>query len=124
MEHCGYGELQDEMIRDRIVVGLQDAILSEKLQLEPDLTLESAISKVRQSEMIKQQQPTVRGTEQKVEAIRNKKSANFRRRGNDPPKQLTKNSIDRRCETEVCSRCGKTGHSQQHRDCPAKQATC
>ena len=31
VKHCGYGELQDEMIRDRIVVGLQDAALSEKL---------------------------------------------------------------------------------------------
>ena len=71
------------MIRDCIVVGLQDAVLSEKLQLECDLTLESAISKVQQSKMIKQQQPMVRGTEQKVEAISNKKNANFRKCKND-----------------------------------------
>lgn len=32
-EHCGYGDLQDEMIRDRIVVGIRDAVLSEKLQI-------------------------------------------------------------------------------------------
>ena len=107
-EHCSYGELQDEMISDRIVVGLQDAVLSEKLQLEPYSTLESAISKVKQSEMIKQQQPTVGGTEQKVEATSNKKSANFRKHVNDLPKQITKNVSDRRRETQVCSRCGKT----------------
>ena len=105
-------------------MGLKDAVLSEKLQLEPNLTLESTISKVRQFEMIKQQQSMVRGTEQKVEAISNKKSANFRRRGNTLSKHFTKNSTDRRCETEVCSRCGKKGHNQQHRDCPAKQETC
>ena len=29
-EHCGYADLHDEMIRDRIV-GLRDARLSEKL---------------------------------------------------------------------------------------------
>ena len=63
VEHCGYGELQDEMIRDRIVVGLHDATLSEKLQLEPELTLESAIAKVRQAELIRKQQPVVRGDE-------------------------------------------------------------
>ena len=57
--------------------------------MEPDLTLKSAISKVRQSEMIKQQQPTVRSTEQKVEAISSKKSANFRKRVNDLPKQIS-----------------------------------
>ena len=123
VEHCGYGELQDEMIRDRIVVGLQDAGLSEKLQLEPKLTLESAIAKVRQSELIKKQQPTVRGDEQKIEAISNKKSAHFKRRMSDPLRQLTKNIPDRRREPESCSRCGKTpGHSRQH--CPARQATC
>ena len=85
MEHCGYGELQDEMIRDRIVVGLQDAVLSEKLQLEPDLTLKSAISKVRQSEMTKQQQPTVRGTEQKVERYQQQKDK-FQKACERPPK--------------------------------------
>ena len=70
IEHCGYGELQDEMIRDCIVVDLQDAGLSEKLQIELELTLEA---KVQQPELIKQQQLTVRGDEQKIEAIRDKK---------------------------------------------------
>ena len=88
VEHCGYGEMQNEMIRDRIVVGIQDAALSEKPQLVADLSLESAIAKVRQSELIKQQQPTVRGDEQKVEAISNKKGTQFRKRGNDPPNKL------------------------------------
>ena len=39
VEHCNYGNLQTEMIRDRIVVGLGDRKLSERLQLEADLTL-------------------------------------------------------------------------------------
>ena len=33
-EHCGFGALHDEL-----VVGIRDAGLSEKLQLDPDLTL-------------------------------------------------------------------------------------
>ena len=33
-EHCQYGELHDEMIRNHIVIGLCDSGLSEKLQLE------------------------------------------------------------------------------------------
>ena len=49
------------MIRDRIVVGLSDSKLSESLQLDPELTLEKAVSKARQSEAVKQQQPLVRG---------------------------------------------------------------
>ena len=39
-EHCSLGALHDEMIRDRLVVGLLSARLSEKLQLDAELTLE------------------------------------------------------------------------------------
>ena len=54
-EHCGYCTMHDEMIWDHIVVGLRDARLSEKMQLEADLTLEKAITQARQAESIKQQ---------------------------------------------------------------------
>lgn len=37
-EHCNFGVLREELIRDRIVVGIRDKALSEKLQLEADLT--------------------------------------------------------------------------------------
>ena len=60
-EHCSYGNLHDEMIRDRIVVGIRNSTLSEKLQLDPRLTLDSAITQVRQSEAVTQQQPLLRG---------------------------------------------------------------
>ena len=42
-EYCEYGALRDEMIRDRLVVGLRDLKLSEKLQLDADLTLEKLL---------------------------------------------------------------------------------
>ena len=51
-EHCGYGGLHDEMVRDRIVVGIRNSALSEKLELDPDLTLQSAITRVRQAEPV------------------------------------------------------------------------
>ena len=35
-EHCNYRELHNEMIRDRIVVGLRDAVLSERLQTDSE----------------------------------------------------------------------------------------
>ena len=64
VEHCSYGQLHDEMIRDRIVVGIRDSNLSEKLQLDDKLTLETAIQHVHQSETIKQQQPLLREEQQ------------------------------------------------------------
>ena len=61
-EHCGYGNLHDEMIRDRIVVGIRNRGLSEKLQLDSKLTLETAVSQVRQAEAVKLQQSLLRGS--------------------------------------------------------------
>ena len=56
-EHCNYGDLREEMIRDRLVVGIRDSKLSETLQLDGELTLEKAIAQARQRETVKQQQP-------------------------------------------------------------------
>ena len=53
---CRYGNLRDEMLRDRIVVGTKDKSLSEKLQLDSELTLERAVTQVRNAELVKLQQ--------------------------------------------------------------------
>ena len=52
------------MIRDQIVVGIRDSNLSEKLQLDDKLTLETAIQRVLKSETIKQQQSLLRKEQQ------------------------------------------------------------
>ena len=49
-EHCQYGILLEEIIRNRIVVGIRDAKLSEKLQLDPNFTLAKTKTQVRQNE--------------------------------------------------------------------------
>ena len=48
--------MKDEMIRDWLVVGIRDSSLSEKLQLDPALTLEKAKKAIRQSETVHKQQ--------------------------------------------------------------------
>lgn len=51
-EHCGYGLLRGEMVRDRLVVGLRDKKLLEQLQLDSELTLERAVTRTRHSESV------------------------------------------------------------------------
>ena len=58
-EDCEYGAMKEEMICDRLVVGIRDKVLSERLQLDPKLTLESAKKAVRQREAVKEQQQTL-----------------------------------------------------------------
>ena len=52
-ETCGYGDLKDEMLRDRLVVGIRDIAMSEKLQFESNLTLDKAMKMIRQKEAVK-----------------------------------------------------------------------
>ena len=56
-ENCDFGTLHDQLIRDRIMIGSRDHKLSEKFQLDAELTLEKA----RQHEAVKSQQSVVRG---------------------------------------------------------------
>ena len=60
VEHCDYCALKDDMIRDTIVVGLCDEQLSEKLQLDPNITLKQAVDQARQKEAVRKQQAVVR----------------------------------------------------------------
>ena len=57
-ETCDYGGFTNEIIRDRIFVGIQDDSIAECLQIDPALTLNKAISIARQGEMLKKQQLT------------------------------------------------------------------
>ena len=56
IEFCEYGELKEEMLRDRLVVGIRDTALSEKLQTDSRLTLDTAKTMVRQKAAVKDQQ--------------------------------------------------------------------
>eukprot|EP00117_Sycon_ciliatum_P036471 scpid23188/ scgid27451/ Retrovirus-related Pol polyprotein from transposon opus; Protease; Reverse transcriptase; Endonuclease len=59
-ERCNFKQLHDEMIRDRLVAGVADTALSQKLQLDPSLTLDKALAQARQKETVRTQQSTVR----------------------------------------------------------------
>ena len=59
-EFCNFANLRDELIKDRLVMGILDKQLSKKLQLDADLTLEKAIIEARQEETIRKQQAVLR----------------------------------------------------------------
>eukprot|EP00117_Sycon_ciliatum_P042825 scpid60209/ scgid0554/ Retrovirus-related Pol polyprotein from transposon 17.6; Protease; Reverse transcriptase; Endonuclease len=58
-DRCNFKAMHDEMLRDRLIAGLADARLSERLQMDSDMTLEKALAHARQSAAIKEQQTTV-----------------------------------------------------------------
>ena len=54
-DNCNYGNLKDEMIRDRLVVVIQDQNTSQQLQIDSDLTVEKAKKTIRQKEAVREQ---------------------------------------------------------------------
>ena len=61
---CDYGALNDDLIRDRIVEGIRDQGLSEKMQLDEKLTLSKATKMARESEAVRLQQSEIRDGKQ------------------------------------------------------------
>ena len=55
VQHCNYGVNKDDFIRDRLVIGLLDKETSQLLQMEPNLTLQSAIETCRHRELVRMQ---------------------------------------------------------------------
>lgn len=70
-EHYNFGTLRDEMIRDRILIGFIDAKLSEKLQLDQELTLPKAIKQAQQRKAVKIQQTLMRSDFKETTGIKN-----------------------------------------------------
>ena len=60
-DNCDYGVLKDSLIRDRIVVGVLDDSLSDRLQSKASLTLAQAVQMSRQAESRAQNRDFVRG---------------------------------------------------------------
>ena len=88
---CNFGELKDELIHDRIVVRIRDASLSERLQMDPDLTLEKPKTVVRQREAVHEQQVTLKGERleapQLLEAVGQKNQRGMKKQMSTPPQK-------------------------------------
>ena len=107
-EHCKYGNLRYEMIRDHIIEGIRDSALPERLQLDPDLTLEKVKKLVCQHEAVHEHQQFLSEKSSKgamAETVLNRKPP----RG--PTQPLCKSLQQKR--QQVCTRCGKGLHSRQ-----------
>ena len=64
------------MIRDCLVVGIRDKALSERLQMKPILTLDTAKKLIRQREAVQQQQKMLKGNGDSLDAVKSLKKKN------------------------------------------------
>ena len=115
---CNFGDLKNELIRDRIVVGIRDASLSERLQTEPELTLERAKTLVRQREAVRVQQQTLKGEKMETPSLVDAMS-------HKPNRKPSHHKSQRQLTSEPPKKCIRCDRNPHPRDaCPAKDVTC
>lgn len=119
---CEYGTLQDSLIKDRIVCGIDNNIVRERLLRNTELTLEQAISTVRAAETSKTQTENLKSMPLETAAIKTepllrKKPVNGARK----KEQFTK-SVSQTNKMK-CGRCGLR-HGPQTKECKAIGSTC
>ena len=71
-DNCEYGNMKEELIRDRLVVGIKDVTLSERLQMDEALTIDKAKKSVRQREAVKEQQSFLKREETSLDYVKSK----------------------------------------------------
>ncbi len=114
-EHCDYGQMCEDLIRDHIVLGIRDADLSKKMQMVADLSLTKAIQMVRTHESVEREGQLQR-SETDNSSI-DQVNRNFHR-----ALQTTQKPKQEKKPLDECYRCGEEPHSR--RNCPASQAEC
>ena len=112
--NCDYKTLRDEMIRDRLVVGIWDQRLSERMQLDATLNLEKAKKMACQHEAIHNQSRHLTAGNTTVLESMSASKYNKPKTGGRPERQGDKRTY---------TRCGKEAHQRQQK-CPAMAATC
>ncbi len=101
---CNFGELQDSLIRDRIVCGTHSSSRRERLLREDDLTLDKCLRVYRAMEISREHSKTIGQVVEEVHALQRK------------------TKTDKSMEIS-CKFCGKV-HERQKAKCPAFGKKC
>ena len=132
-DNCNFRHFKEEMIRDRLVAGIRDGALSERLQTDDNLTLEKAKIAIRQREAVKEQAKTLKGSKENpvlIESLHQRSGqagGSAGGAGRQWQQRRSRGYTAKRgkhlhASNKRCGRWGK-GHGKEE-TCPAKDATC
>ena len=134
-EHCGFGETLQDMLRDRLVCGINDAGIQRRLLSKSELTYKKAFDMalgVESAERNAKDLQSQKGESVHIIEVPVKPRAQARREGNQESSNnesvfaLNTSTSSRphtalRSHGGVCYRCGGR---HQSKDCSFKEATC
>ena len=118
-KNCAHDEITpDEILRDRLVLGVRDEKVRERLLRVNDLSLSKAIDICKAAEQTSQQLKLITsGTDESVGAVRTEPKNDLK---NEPP-QNTRRPRDPPIHRPECRFCG---FHHGNRQCPARGQTC
>lgn len=117
VKNCAYNDMEDRMLRDRIVMGISDKNLQQKLLEVNDLTLDKAVNRCRAAELSKEHMKNIQKQAEltlSVDKINKEQGQSPNDKGAKYNKQFNKNFYH-------CLKC-----SREHgpRQCPAYGKKC
>ena len=123
---CNFADLENSLIRDRIVCGIRSTTMRERLLQKDNLTLESCVQMCKAAEMSREQVKTIEKPENataNVDKITRKKKFQGKRATKPAKKELNTPDSDnsQRSRQYKCKKCGRR-HGP--RSCPAYGKTC
>ncbi|QQP39119.1 Transposon Tf2-6 polyprotein [Caligus rogercresseyi] len=117
---CGHGdELQQERLRDRLICGLKDQAIQQKVLAIPfkDLTLKKALEVCRVEAASKETQASLNKSERQVNRLKERSSYKKGKIDNNPLSKSAQKADER------CSNCGRKKH-QKPDQCWARDKDC
>ena len=128
---CQFGALTEEMIRDRLVIGIQDKSTKARLLREKDLSLDKALDMCKSSEITSKQRSIQNDEKQNNEELNLVQDKRRRAKGNkklnekkplsNQKKPPIKTGQDK---TWKCKYCGQHKKHAKQTDCPAYGQQC
>ena len=111
-QHCEFGDLREILIRDKIVLGVQDKKIQERLLRETDLSIDKAISICHAAEEVKANEMQSNKTDMasKVDLVKQKSKKGLK-------------LVDRK-PAEMIKNCKYCGGSHLQARCPAYGRKC
>ncbi|XP_068717216.1 uncharacterized protein [Montipora capricornis] len=116
---CQFGTLTEEMIRDRLVIGIHDTGTKARLLREKDLSLDKALDMCKSSEIankqIKSPQHESKQSKEELHLVQDKSKNNTKKSRPSNPNKTNKGSK----KTWKCKFCGQAKWHSKPTDCPA-----
>ena len=117
-EHCGFNGMLEEMLRDRVVCGINNSAIQKRLLAESDLTLTKAISVAQAAEIadtgVRELQSSTgasSGFSKEEKSLHKFTTTDNSSKSKDCYHCGAKHNPDQCCfKSEKCHACGKQGH--------------